>query len=521
MGVTAIKRVLNQSNTALTVLRRSLLAAVVTAVLLSSATATAATSHNRQIVFASDRAGAGRDLYLVNRDGSGEHRLTFTGLVARAPAWSPSGDRIAFSLQSEVGNWDVYTVRPDGSSLTRLTTDPGRDDYPSWTSDGRIVWQNDPSGDFSCPCNAWIMKADGSGKQQLDTGGDAFSPAPSPRGGRLVFARSVGGTFVLFTQQLNGGARRQITQPPAGSFGDFQPRWSPNGNDIGFLRDTTGVDNDIWIAHNDGSGLHRLTDTPSRPEFNVSWAADGSELVFMAQDSDGVHLYAIRSDGSGDTRLSTIPTAPLQENFSGTSRDASLWHEISDPGGSIGITNGELVASISHDAIPGGQYNQVDEHWGSQCSLAGDYDYQVDWSLLNWPAHSGTYAALSAFFAGQGISRQSTPFDPPFDEQITSWTSYSFAAIHSDATSGSFRLVRSGGTQYGYARTGGSDWQLILATPADPGAAVYGMGLTAPGDQWGHKDVSVAFDNFRLNSGALTCPTWWNDSWPDIGPAAG
>jgi hypothetical protein len=91
--------------------------------------------------------------------------------------------------------------------------------------------------------------------------------------------------------------------------------------------------------------------------------------------------------------------------------------------------------------------------------------------------------------------------------------------VHSDATSGSFRLVRSGGTQYAYARTGGSDWQLILATPANTAANVYGMGLWAPGDQWASKDVAVAFDDFRLNSGVLTCPTWWEDSWPDFGPS--
>jgi dipeptidyl aminopeptidase/acylaminoacyl peptidase len=493
--------------------------AALAAALLSAAAAYAGPARNGQIVFASNRAGDGRDLYLVNRDGTGERRLTFTGLVARAPQWSPSGDRIAFALRGADGNVDIYTVRADGSNVTRLTTDPGRDDYPSWTSDGRIVWQHDLDSSFACPCSAWIMNADGSGKQQLETSGDAFSPAASPRGSRLAFARGVGGTSALFTQLLNGAAQRQITQPAPG--GDFQPRWAPNGNDIAFLRDTNGADNDLYVVHSDGTGLRQLTNTPSRPEFSVSWAPDGSEILFFAQDPDGLHLYAIRPDGSGETRLSTIPTAPLTEDFAGAARDASLWHEISDPGGSIGIQNGRLVASIAHDAVPGGQYDQVDEHWGSQCSLAGDYDYQVDWSLLTWPAHSGTYAALQAFFAGQGISRQSTPYDPPYDEQITSWTSYSFAAVHSDATSGSFRLVRSGGAQYAYARTGGSDWQLILATPADTGANVYGMGLWAPGNTWAHVDVSVAFDNFRLNSGALTCPTWWSDSWPDFGPAAG
>jgi hypothetical protein len=27
--------------------------------------------------------------------------------------------------------------------------------------------------------------------------------------------------------------------------------------------------------------------------------------------------------------------------------------------------------------------------------------------------------------------------------------------------------------------------------------------------------VQFAYDNFRINSGALSCPSWWTDSWPD------
>ena len=30
-----------------------------------------------------------------------------------------------------------------------------------------------------------------------------------------------------------------------------------------------------------------------------------------------------------------------------------------------------------------------------------------------------------------------------------------------------------------------------------------------------HQTGSVAFDNFRLNSGELACPSWWTDAWPD------
>ena len=495
-----------------------LLAAASVALVLA---ASAAGSHvrNGKIVFVSNRADGISELYVVNRDGTGERRLTFNDLTEGSPVWSPDDSRIAFAGQAPDGNWDIYTIAPDGSDQRRVTTDPARDDYPAWTPDGRIVFTR---GLFACPCGLWVVNADGSGEHKIDTGpGDAITGSPAPTGNKLAFASNRTGTWSIWVGQTDGHFTRQVTSPAAGTFGDFSPRWSPRGNDIAFLEDSTGVDNDLFVVHSDGSDLHRLTTTPARVEFGSSWASDASELVFWAQDpTGGSHLFSIRPDGSGETQLSTIPSVPLVEDFSGSTRDASLWHVISDPGGSIGIAGGRLVASIAHDAVPGGQYNQIDEHWGSQCSLAGDYDYQVDWTLLTWPAHNGTFAALQAFFAGQGISRQSGPWDPPDDEQIVGYTSSSFAVINSTATSGSFRLVRSAGLQYDYIRTAGSGWQLILVTPANPAVNVYGMGLSSGASQWAHKDVSVAFDNFRLNSGPLSCPSWWSDSWPDWGPNA-
>jgi Tol biopolymer transport system component len=462
---------------------------------------------NGKILFLSNRSGD-REIYLIDRDGTGLRRLTFNNLFERAAAWGPDGTKIAFAGGGPDGNFDIYVIEANGSGLRRLTTDAARDDDPVWTADGSQILYD--RGLFTDTLSIRIVNADGTNDRALDVGpGNNFRPGTAPHGDRIVFASDRAGTFDLYTASLNGGRVRQITSGPGF---DFDSRWS-EGNDIAFLRDIGAGDNDLYVVHANGTGLRQLTATPTVAEFGPVWAPDNTEILFFA--GGPAHIYAISPGGGSPTQLSTTPKAPLEENFDAGIRDSSLWHEIVDPGGTIGIQEGRLVASIEHDAVPGGQYNQVDEHWGSQCSLAGDYDFEVDWSLLNWPAHNGTYAALQAFFAGQGISRLSAPWDPPYDEQITSWTSASFSAVHSYATSGSFRLVRSGGTQFAYARTGASEWQLILATPADPGAAVYGMGLWAPGDQFAHMDVSVAFDNFRVNSGELTCPSWWSDAWPD------
>jgi hypothetical protein len=36
--------------------------------------------------------------------------------------------------------------------------------------------------------------------------------------------------------------------------------------------------------------------------------------------------------------------------------------------------------------------------------------------------------------------------------------------------------------------------------------------------QFSHRDVKVAYDSFRVNSGTFSCPSWWDDNAPDWQP---
>ena len=56
------------------------------------------------------------DLFLANRDGSSERRLTRRVDASDPPAWSRDGSWIAFTRSGS-----VYVIRPDGSGLRRLT----------------------------------------------------------------------------------------------------------------------------------------------------------------------------------------------------------------------------------------------------------------------------------------------------------------------------------------------------------------------------------------------------------------
>src|SRR5438067_7224537 len=75
-----------------------------------------------KIAFKSDRDGNG-EIYVMNVDGSRPTRLTNNPADEYYPAWSPTGSQIAF-VSNRDGNYEIYVMRPDGVGQTRVTSNP-------------------------------------------------------------------------------------------------------------------------------------------------------------------------------------------------------------------------------------------------------------------------------------------------------------------------------------------------------------------------------------------------------------
>ncbi len=92
------------------------------------------------------------------------------------PAWSPRGDRIAFT-GFESGDFEIYTIRPDGGGLRQLTRTHGNDSHPVWSPDGRwLVFVSSRTGAkdeyiYSREAQSYgeifAMRADGTDLRQL------------------------------------------------------------------------------------------------------------------------------------------------------------------------------------------------------------------------------------------------------------------------------------------------------------------------------------------------------------------
>jgi Tol biopolymer transport system component len=77
--------------------------------------------------------GGGREIYVLNMDGSGLRRLTDNGAVQDDdPQWSPDGRKIAFVRTEPDRHSEIFVMNPDGSGQTNISRHPADDAAPAW-----------------------------------------------------------------------------------------------------------------------------------------------------------------------------------------------------------------------------------------------------------------------------------------------------------------------------------------------------------------------------------------------------
>jgi TolB protein len=220
-----------------------------------------------RIVFASVPPGAGREIWVMNADGTGQRALTSLGTNPGFPDWSPDGREIAFHAARGDGNFDLFVMDADGSNIRRLTT---RDSYlrPRWSPDGsRIaaVWFQTSAGSFCCSKVA-VMDSDGGNLRVLTFGMQEADPEWSSDGRQIAYAQYMG---------LQGGM---------------------SGFPMLAIIDAAGTGERTF-------GMNTLGAT------NIAWSRTSSRIYFMSNRTGWEQIYSIRPNGTDLQRVSRIGVA--------------------------------------------------------------------------------------------------------------------------------------------------------------------------------------------------------------------
>ena len=115
----------------------------------------------------------------MNSDGSGVRRLSSAdGGRYSTPVWSPRGDYIAFTKQSN-GRFLIGVMRPDGTG-ERVLTEGFHNEGPTWAPNGRVLMFFRESQGATGGPRIHSVDLTGYNERQVSTPGFGSDPAWSP-----------------------------------------------------------------------------------------------------------------------------------------------------------------------------------------------------------------------------------------------------------------------------------------------------------------------------------------------------
>jgi dipeptidyl aminopeptidase/acylaminoacyl peptidase len=231
-------------------------------------------------------------VYRVDAGGGGLRRVA----AGTAPAWSPDGTRIAF-----VRGKNVYVIDPDGTGETKLTITERPTAGPlSWSPDStRIAVSR--SGDI------YSVRADGTGETRLTTSSHAEDqPAWSPSGAMIAYVDNSSSSPGIKVVHEDGTGATRLTSP---TYSDGSPTWSPDSSKLAFTRSNGSGEAELWLVNASGGGKHRLAPASLRAT-SSQWAPNGSaiavgDLAFAYLPSDpGIRL--VSPDGGKARKIAPV-----------------------------------------------------------------------------------------------------------------------------------------------------------------------------------------------------------------------
>ncbi len=189
---------------------------------------------SQEITFTTIKSDATR-IYLFNIDTGQREIIGDFSNMSFAPRFSPDGQRVIMSLQSDDGrNANIYVYDLRSRQTQQLTDVPAINTAPSYSPDGgQIAFESDRGGGQQI----YVMDAGGGGQNRISFGKGRYStPVWSPDGKWIAFTKQAGGKFSIGVMKPDGSGERILTD----GYHNEGPTWAPNSRVIMFFRETAG-----------------------------------------------------------------------------------------------------------------------------------------------------------------------------------------------------------------------------------------------------------------------------------------
>ena len=263
----------------------------------------------RRVAVTGREGGNADDIWIHDAERGTKTRLTFDPAPDTSPAWSPSGDKVAFNGGRESGAGavtslgDIFAKAPDGSGEDQtLVAGPLREGVPDWSPDGKYLIYRlvDPSSNTDW--DQWYVPLTGDGKPTpfLQTQFREIESQFSPDSRYVAYMSNESGRFEIYVKPfLSGEGKWQVSVN-----GGRNPKWSMQSGELFFVEENTLMAVKVRTSPTfeastpqklfDGEKIGMRFDTisPTSNMYDVS--------------ADGQHFVVVRPVGAGGQTHLTI-----------------------------------------------------------------------------------------------------------------------------------------------------------------------------------------------------------------------
>jgi TolB protein len=234
-------------------------------------------SYNGNKILFSSARNSDADVFVMDADGANETKLTSNvGHYTNNGQVAPDGQAV-WGPPVAAPKTYIFTAKPDGSDIQRVTNEISGGN-PAWSPNGQRIA-------FSDQGRIWTIGPTGLGLAAVTTDAtpttDDADPSYSPDGSKIAFSGGqTNGDRFIYTIGINGVGLAKVV----GGAGDKDrsPVWSPSGQSLAF------VDHDVFTVAANGSGQHQLTSLAAADSAqSADWGSTGPPDTIINEGPSG------------------------------------------------------------------------------------------------------------------------------------------------------------------------------------------------------------------------------------------